>query len=95
MKPKITSGASYTAHNPWADDPAVVDDPPFVQIDAAEGAKIDFKRAWTKWSRLDIKWKDWFTELKPSGPEGEHDLVHDLMPLPVGQGLQEDRRVRS
>ena len=54
VKPKITSGASYTAHNPWADDPAVEDDPPFVQIDAAEGTKIDFKRAWTKWSRLDI-----------------------------------------
>ena len=30
-------------------------------------------------------WKEWFPELKSSGPDGAHDLVHDLMPLPVGK----------
>eukprot|EP00966_Prymnesium_polylepis_P301277 6961437-Prymnesium_polylepis.1 len=86
VKPKITSGASYSTHNPWAAEADTDEDDPSVEEkDEVEGAKIDFKRAWTKWSRLDIKWNEWFADAKPTGPEGEYDLVHDLMPLPVGQ----------
>jgi hypothetical protein len=89
VKPKITSGASYETHNPWAAEDDSDEDNPSVQaMDAAQGAKVDFKRAWSKWARLDMNWQDLFPEVKSSGLEGKYDLVHDLMPLPVGKVYQ-------
>jgi hypothetical protein len=88
VKPFVTSGASYTSSNPWAEGEAEaanedVEDPVVVISEA--GYQSEFKKMWRNWSNLLVDWAEHYPNLKrPDGSQSEHDLVHDLMPLDMG-----------
>ena len=52
------------------------------QVSDDDFYKIEADKSFKAWSRLDISWENYYTDLQPS-PSG-YDLLEDLMPLGMG-----------
>jgi hypothetical protein len=85
IKPIISSGASYSAVNPWAvegEEMSGEEAEPSEEISPEEGYKSEFEKVWKAWSTLEVPWESYYPDItKVHGPSSEYDLVYDMMPL--------------